>query len=184
MCPAPADGSLSDKTKRHLMFSRFDAAGDGAFRAPITRRLLDYWRSKADAAGRRPAWTDLNLVDVYDIAPWIMVRDVVDGGREYRCRFCGTGLVEILDMDPTGKLLADVYAPEGQEMMRLRYEKVIAADAPVRVVGYIRVVKKNLPTGFEGVMLPLSGPAGTIDHIILALDFSYTPAIEEVPEPG
>ena len=167
-----------DQRESHLLYSRFSVAeDDAAFKSPVTRRMLVYWREIAGDRPR-PAWTDVNLMDVYQIAPLIMVRDAVDGGRDFRCRYCGTQLVSVLGMDPTGLLLDECY------MMLQRYHLVLSAGAPVRVVGYLRVIEKNLPTGFECVMLPLSGEGGAIGHVLLALDFAYDPEGDEVPKPG
>lgn len=172
------------RPNQDLMYSRFYAAADEDFRSPACRRLIAYWRDKA-AGRRRPDWTALNLMDVYDIAPMIMVRDVLDRGREYRCRFCGTRLVETLGVDPTGKLLADTYSPEGQNLMHERYGLVLKVDAPVRLSGYLRVVEKNVPTGYEGVLLPLGDGKGALGHIILVLDLGHDPATEGIlPTPA
>tara|TARA_R110001592_G_scaffold155195_2_gene384889 strand:+ start:8188 stop:8718 length:531 start_codon:yes stop_codon:yes gene_type:complete len=173
-----------EQRQSHLLYSRFTVADDdGAFKSPMARQLLAYWRDKAGDR-RRPAWTDLSLMDVYGIASNIMVRDTVDGGRDFRCRFCGTKLVSVLGMEPTGRLLDESYAPEGRDMMLARYHLVLSADAPVRVVGYVRVVEKNLPTGFECVMLPVSDADGDIGHVMMVLDFTYDPQEDEVPAPG
>jgi len=175
---------MVEQRQSHLLYSRFDVADDdAAYKAPATRRLLAYWREKKGAKAR-PAWTDICLMDVYQIAPQIVVRDTVDGGRDFRCRFCGTTLVSVLGMEPTGRLLDECYAPEGRDMMLARYHLVLSADAPVRVVGYVRVVEKNLPTGFECVMLPVSDADGGIGHVMMVLDFSYDPDGDEVPKPG
>jgi hypothetical protein len=172
-----------EQRQSHLLHSRYYVADDdAAFKAPMTRRLLAYWRDKRGDR-RRPAWTDINLMDLYKIAPQIMVRDAVDGGRDFRCRFCGTELVRVLGMDTTGKLLDESYAPAGRDMMLQRYHLVMSAEAPVRVVGYVRVVERNLPTGFECVMLPVGNAEGAFGHILMVLDFSYDPEADEVLKP-
>ena len=172
-----------NESRSHLMYSRFYEAGnDHMFQAPMTRRLLQYWREKAGAR-RHPAWPDINLIDIYDIAPNMMVRDAVDGGRDFLCRFCGTGLLAILGMDPTGRRLGDVYDDAGRDMMLERYRLVVEKDAPVRVVGYVRVVERNLPTGFECVMLPVGGDGEGVRTVMMVLDFSYEPSVEEAHKP-
>ena len=89
----------------------------------------------------------------------------------------------VLGKDPTGKVLNDVYRPGGRDMMLERYRYVMAVDAPVRVAGYVLVVEKNLPTGFEGVMLPLGSEAGCVDNILFAMDFSYDPSRDGLAKP-
>lgn len=151
------------------------------FRSPVTRTLFDYWRMKR---GSRPypAWTDINLMDLYRIAPQIIVRDVIDGGAEFRCRYSGTGISAVLGLDGTGELLCETYNPQAAEAIKARYRPVLEARGPVRAVGYVQAVKKNLPTAFEAVYLPLAGKDGAVGHIIVAYDFSYLPLPDE-PRP-
>ena len=162
--------------------SRFAAADDEAFVSSKCRRLLAYWRDKAGDRVR-PTWYDINLIDLYDIAPFITVRDVVDDGRQFRCRFCGTGLAEVTGFDLTGGLLSENYAPAGAQIMLKRYRATIDAGGPLRIVGFLKTVEKNLPTGFESVTLPLDGDSGTIAHILSVHDFEYEPQPNEISGP-
>ncbi|MEP0337713.1 MAG: PAS domain-containing protein [Alphaproteobacteria bacterium] len=151
-------------------------------RSPITRTLFDYWQTKR---GDRPcpAWSDIQLMDVYKIAPHVVVRDVLDGGQEFRCRFSGTGLSAVLGVDGTGQLVRETYK-RGAEGVLARYRSVLNAGQPTRAVGFIQAVEKNLPTAFESVYLPLAGADGTIGHIIVAYDFTYVPTPDEPRAPG
>ncbi|MEQ8807366.1 MAG: PAS domain-containing protein [Rhodospirillales bacterium] len=152
------------------------------FKSPVTQRLLDYWREKAGDRPR-PAWRDFKLMDIYDIASCVTVRDVVDGGREFRSRYCGTHVVSILGVELTGKLLSETYSAAGAAMMSERYHLVMRSDMPVRIVSFIRVVEKNLPTGYECIILPLSGQDGTVGHLVSAFDFNYIPEEGEATRP-
>ncbi|MEQ9556710.1 MAG: PAS domain-containing protein [Rhodospirillales bacterium] len=153
------------------------------FRSPVTQALFGYWCAKR---GSRPypAWTDLQLMDIYKIAPQVIVRDVIDGGREFRCRFSGTGISAVLGLDGTGELLCETYNPQAVEMIKARYGPVLETQGPVRAVGYVTAVQKNLPTAFESVYLPLAGKDGAIGHIIVAYDFTYQPTPDEPQPPG
>jgi len=168
---------VSEHITRRLQ-SRYLVAADDDFRSPKNRRLLDYWRRKA--AGRaRPAWRDLTLMDVYEIAPDIVVRDVVDGGAEFLCRYCGTAIVEMMGLEPTGRLLRDTYRREAADQMAARYRIALAEDRPIRVVGYVQVVEKPRPLGFEAIVLTLDGDAGSKSHIIMAFDYTYELTLDE-----
>lgn len=151
-------------------------------RSPVTRALFDYWLAKR---GDRPcpAWIDIHLMDVYKVAPQIVVRDVVDGGRKFRCRFSGTGLSAVLGVDGTGQLIAETYKRGGGAVLT-RYQAALTTGRPLRAVGYVEAVEKNLPTAFESVYLPLSGADGAIGHIIVAYDFTYVPTPDEPRAPG
>lgn len=153
------------------------------FKSPVTQALLDYWRARKE--GRPyPAWTDLNLMDVYRVAPHIVVRDVVDGGREFRCRFSGTGIEAVLGTQGTGKLLCETYSPPAVEIIKARYRPALEGRGPVRAVGFVQAVEKHLPVGFEAIYLPLAGAGGDIGHVIAAYDFTYVPAPDEAAPPG
>ncbi|UTW50272.1 PAS domain-containing protein [bacterium SCSIO 12827] len=151
-------------------------------RSPITRTLFNYWQTKR---GDRPypAWTDIQLMDIHKIVPHVVVRDVLDGGREFRCRFSGTGLSLVLGVDGTGQLIAETYK-RGAAGVLARYRSVLNAGQPMRAVAYVEAVEKNLPTAFESVYLPLAGADGTIGHIIVAYDFTYVPTPDEPRAPG
>lgn len=151
-------------------------------RSPITRTLFDYWLAKR---GDRPypAWAEIQLMDVYKIAPHLVVRDVIDGGQEFRCRYSGTDLSLVMGVDGTGQLVGETYK-RGAASVVARYRSVMTTGRPVRAVGYIQAVEKNLPTAFESVSLPLAGADGTIGHIIVAYDFTYIPAPDEPRAPG
>lgn len=151
-------------------------------RSPITRTLFDYWQGKR---GDRPypAWTDIQLMDVYKIAPHVVVRDVCDEGQEFRCRFSGTDMSSTMGIDGTGQLVGETYKRGAADVLA-RYQHVLKTARPVRVVGFIQAVEKNLPTAFESVYLPLAGQGQAIDHIIAAYDFSYVPAADEPQAPG
>lgn len=151
-------------------------------RSPVTRALFDYWQMKRGARPY-PAWTDINLMDVYRIAPQVIVRDVIDGGAEFRCRFSGTGISEVMGLDGTGELLRETYNPQAVEAIKARYRPVLEGRGPVRAVGYVQAVKKNLPTAFEAVYLPLADKEGEIGHIIVAYDFFYEPLPDELQPP-
>lgn len=152
------------------------------FRSSITRAMLEYWRG---VTGDRafPGWTDIQLIDIYSLAPHIVVRDVVDGGREFRCRFSGTTTTAVLGIEATGKLISDTYSPRATALILARYRRAMEAAAPVRFVGYVQAVEKNLPTPYEAAYLPLAGPDGSVGHIIVAYDFDYEPLPDEISSP-
>ncbi len=112
-------------------------------------------------------------MDIFDIAPNIVVKDSIDGGQEFRWRFFGTNLVSSFGFDPSGKLLSDVYNPKSAKIAFDRYSTALISDFPTRVVGYIDLVELTVPKSFESIILPLADGTGERSHIICAYDFSY-----------
>ena len=147
-------------------------------RSPITRALLDYWREKkGDAPGLR--WRDINLMDIYTIAPYLCICDAVDDGREFRARYFGTGIARMFHEDRTGKLLVDMFGPDAAKVVAERYRLAITANAPVRKVGQLNLAREDLPVTFEGLYLPLLGNGDRFDHVISAYDFEFNPAADD-----
>ena len=142
------------------------------FNSGICNRLLDYWRSKA-VGGVCPAWPDIDLMDIYDIARFISLCDAVDGGAEFVARFYGTGIVKVFGFDRTGKSVAEGFAPERVDMILERYRLPCTTGAPARVVGLLTAVGKDYPFAFEAIYLPLRGAGDSIEHVISTYDFDY-----------
>ena len=103
--------------------------------------------------------------------------------REFRCRFSGTTTTAVLGIEATGKLISDTYSPRATALILARYRRAMEAAAPVRFVGYVQAVEKNLPTPYEAAYLPLAGPDGSVGHIIVAYDFDYEPLPDEISSP-
>jgi len=142
------------------------------FSAPICEKLLFYWRTKSSWKDC-PAWSDIDLMEIKEIAPFITVCDAVDGGAEFVARYFGTGIVEIFGFDRTGKCVSDGYPAEKVEMIVNRYRLPFTTGEPARVVGHLTAVGKDYPLSFEAIYLPLRGKSGAIEHVISAYDFSY-----------
>jgi hypothetical protein len=56
---------------------------------PKLHRLSAYWSGKC-RGGRLPARADIDPVEIPDILPYVVLWDVVDGGRDFRIRLAGT----------------------------------------------------------------------------------------------
>ncbi len=142
------------------------------FHMPETRRLLEYWQSKR---GQRPRLrlNDLDLMEIYDIAPLLTIRDVVDGGREFRSRYWGTQLVNLFGVETTGKLLGEAFSPESAQVLKDRLCLSLQADGPVRVVAVVELIKINVPRIYEGIWLTLDGNGGENQHTIGTFGFGY-----------
>lgn len=70
-----------------------------------------YWaRCRGNAFA--PAWDDFRLIELPpNIIPFVRVADVIDGGRDFRYRFWGTGLGAVRALDRTGVRLSEIHSP-------------------------------------------------------------------------
>lgn len=136
----------------------------------MTGALHTYWRSKR-GAGETPAWSDIDLMDIFELAPWIIVKEAVDRGREWRNRYFGTGIVRKLGIEGTGLKLADYHSPAEVRLIRQMFGIVCHRRIGVRLSDRC-VVGDDGRQSFEGLYLPLEGPGGEIEFLIGLEDYS------------
>jgi hypothetical protein len=141
---------------------------DGA--AP--QAIVDYWHrllEATDATG--PHWKDLDFLDIYDNAAMVIVKDVVDGGREYRNRFWGTGVTRAFNLDATNHLLGDYYQPQHVEQLLRLYDLVFKDRRTLRIVGEGTFFSQRNFMRFEAAHAPLYDAEGNPSHVLVAYDF-------------
>ena len=78
---------------------------------PTTIVLKDYWESKYTLANDTPRYEDVNLMDLYKVAPLMFVKDVIDDGEDFVNRFWGTELSSVIGLELTGVRVSE-YQPE------------------------------------------------------------------------
>lgn len=149
------------------------------FTTPALRWLLDHWLDKR--GGRDcPRWRDIDLPSMYKHAPNIVVKDAVDGGRDFRVRFWGTAVTEWLRLDATGKLLSEYFPAAGREQILEAHRLALTGDMPIRRWG-VSVYPDRSYVAFETITLPLANDAEERAHIIsMSL---YRMVDEKSPEP-
>ena len=92
------------------------------------RQYLGQLRSSSG----RILYDDIELMEVYAIAPWIYVLDVAQdaGVSTFTFRFVGTGLCRGIGFDPTGKQLEDLDFGPGQDAWREAYRTIVKTGRP------------------------------------------------------
>ena len=134
------------------------------------RRVLAYWDEKRGAADM-PDWQDIELMDLWDIAPRLMVKDRV-GDDEWRNRYYGTALATCLGRDATGLLIRDYHpATEVSDILE-GYRWMVDARAPLRAIGFI-VQEDAEHVFYEGVYLPLTSGADRVEKMLALPDYDF-----------
>lgn len=112
------------------------SSGFGGVQSPKIKRVFDFWCNLRQDR-RFPAWADVKLMDIYEVASYLAVLDVenVGDGFCFRYRFCGTLLVEarshLIPADPTGRCLDEVAWPFDPAPLLGACAKVVKLGAPV-----------------------------------------------------
>lgn len=123
------------------------------------RRVHGYW-SALRGARPFPAWTEFNLMDIYETAPYLAVLDVegATDAPQFRYRFCGTMLVEMRDRlmtpDPTGRRAHEIDWPFDAARLLAAFATVVQSGQPIYLPpgflaesGYRRLARGLFPLG-------------------------------------
>lgn len=134
------------------------------------RLVYGYWN---DLRGARfaPAWGEFRLVDLPShIIPYMRVADVIDGGRDFRYRFWGTGLSTIRALDRTGACLSQIHSPRTDTALD-EYRRIVTDKTGLAFVYNARSGQNRSSLHAPSIRLPLSSDGETVDKIVCYTDF-------------
>lgn len=143
------------------------------FKSDNARRLLRYIEEKRGDRDR-PTLADIDLMDLYDIASSLCIRDVVDGEDDMKCRYWGGDFEWAYKVNCTGKLISESYDSKGAQNTIDLHKRALAAERPLRLVGSLGYADKNIEhVIFEGIMMCVDGKDHPRQHIIAVGQFDY-----------
>ncbi|GIL38960.1 PAS domain-containing protein [Roseiterribacter gracilis] len=138
--------------------------------APISRLLLDYWRSRSH--DRLPTRAEIDLVcDLPQLVANAALIEVIDE-THFRYRVVGSTLVDRARRNVTGLMLDEqLYGDDLDEVVRPLRE-VVLHRRPVRVRGYARGVRKTT-TPIEALCVPVAArdDAFKVGFIIVVMSY-------------
>lgn len=134
------------------------------FERPEFRELLDYWKDRRQDRAA-PRWRDVDLLAVYRLAPFITVKDALDGGTDFRNRYWGTQVAEWLRFDGTGRRLSDYFPKATLPATLAAHRLALHSDMPVRRWGVSAYPKRD-HVAFEVITLALEDDAGNRAHLL------------------
>ena len=136
---------------------------------PNGKRLLDYWNGlRGDRA--RPAWKEFNFNDVIDIVTLMVVKDVIDGGEEFRNRFWGTTNNETAGYDGTGKTIAECYDAEYVDSVLKLFRAPLSNPTPMVLRGKTFLLKRTKWRPYSALCVGFTGKDGTVSQLVTAYD--------------
>lgn len=133
---------------------------------PELQTLYLYWQERRGARAY-PCWQDIDLMALYRVASIMLVKDVIDGGKDYYNRFWGSGLTRLTGFDGGHRLHSELYkdAPEGP--VTEPYDRVLAAKKPVLVTRNSWFIANHEHTNCELLHVPIGDErTAAITHII------------------
>ncbi|PKQ07979.1 MAG: hypothetical protein CVT73_08060 [Alphaproteobacteria bacterium HGW-Alphaproteobacteria-12] len=133
------------------------------------RCFRGYWKSQA-SAGTPPLRSRINPADIASILPWLLVLETLrfHDKLEFRYRLAGTGCTELFGMDYTGKILGENLTPEGAEIRRREFDRVIETSTPIFSTTKLPIKAKDYITVHRGVF-PISVSGCAVDQIFVVV---------------
>lgn len=132
-------------------------------------RLLDYWRTLK--GGRdRPAWSEFDFLDIIEITPQLIIKDVIDGGKEFLNRFWGTAHVMHGGFDGTGKIIEDYYKPEDVQEILTLYRQPLTIPAPMIMRGRLHYHDVRKWQEYSAVCVGFTDETGTVTKLVCVFD--------------
>jgi hypothetical protein len=144
-----------------------------AFESRELAAALGVWKDKAGAR-EMPARKDLDLRSVKSFIRNLLILecDRQPGGNiRYLVRLFGTGLVETMGGEATGRYMDQIVHPTRLSRWVLGYETVLAERKPLRFVSWFEMQAISYLKA-ESLMAPLSDDGKTVTGIFVLGTFS------------
>lgn len=136
-----------------------------------------YWTQQARATGV-PCRQQINPAEIAGILSWLLVLEAMSQrtGTEYRYRLAGTGCTELFGVDYTGKTLGENLTPEGADIRRLEFSRVLVTYRPIFSTTHLPIKKREFITVHRGVF-PVSSSGAEVDQIFVVIAPTATECI-------
>src|SRR5262249_26329681 len=155
------------------------------FPDPRLIKPYSYWRERRGAR-RMPGRADIDPGQLLPLLPYLMLIDVIDGGRQFRYRLVGTELERHIGPHVSGQLVDHILSGPYLAYIRSLYERLIAEAAPL-------YAENNYDGTWRGftlladlkrahrLLLPLSNDGSTVNMILGGAYFDPIRAIDDAP---
>lgn len=133
---------------------------------PRVRRLYAYWRQICPPGGGLPGRRAFDPCAVPDLLPGIWLLDIARAPFRIRYRLVGTGIVEAIGREVTGRWLDEAH-PQLRDHPRYfdRYRRVSETGAPSWRKGKPQLWSHRDFGFIENLLLPLAKDGTTVDML-------------------
>ena len=90
-----------------------------------TRRVFDQWLHTGRPDGL-PRLADFSLQEIADLAPSILIVEVLEASHDYRYRQVGAREIEVRGQDPTGRTVRQCHEGDILAFVLENYDRVVA----------------------------------------------------------
>lgn len=144
--------------------------------SPRTQMLKGYWDAHKVTADKLPRICDIELMDIYEIAPYLSIADVAEKDEDFKNRYWGGELTWRFAFEGTGKPIQDYLPPcFGQKLIE-GFRDVVRTEQPQWQKAMLVRGRYNAHFPIEVLHLPLRGKdlAG-VQHVLSIFDFVSEP---------
>lgn len=129
--------------------------------------LRRFWEAKK-GDHRCPLRDEIDPVELQEWYPNLIHVDVVDGGRDYVVTLYGQNLVDLMDVDVTGKRLSEIRG-KYMRLTRAEYARVVRTAEPLYLVRDHGVCEDGPPVRVARLALPISSDGEQVDGLLVAV---------------
>ena len=137
---------------------------------PNALTLYQYWDDKLDSRAL-PSLQDINLIDLWRIAPALIIKDVIGCGADFRNRYWGTLIVERAGFDASGKTHWEIYKDQPLGPQMENYQHVVKDKCGNIVHRSSSFIENRDFVVFTSLNLPIGQTDDVVDHIISVIDY-------------
>jgi hypothetical protein len=161
--PADASGSMAALGRNFRADFSTDELPDA-----MLRELHAIWLEKCEG-GRLPRRADFDLVELPPkLLPWITIFDVE--GERLHIRLVGTGIVQALGMDTTGRYLDEL---PHTEVLHARARWAVANAKPFFVPDLTMVWDEDRWGRYSVLCVPLASDGAHVDKLLYLMSFGH-----------
>ena len=132
---------------------------------------LAYWQSLS-TPHHLPTWDEFDLMMIPAKAiPLTHIFDAVDNGKDFRCRFWGTAMADVMGLELAGKLLSSMHSSaQFVEIVTQQMSATLTARMPRASISALD--SNNKLTKLQTLLrLPLADSSGNAAHCLTCTDF-------------
>lgn len=145
--------------------------------SPRTQILKSYWDARKAAADELPRIRDIELMDIYEIAPYIALVDLADKDEGFKNRYWGGELTWRFAFEGSGKPIQDYRPPCFGQTLIEGFRDIMRTQQPQWQKAMQVRGRYNAYFPVEVLQLPVYGKdlAG-VQHVLSIFDFASEPA--------
>ena len=137
---------------------------------PQARVLYEYWLKKRSNRAF-PSWRDIDMLDLWRIAPCMIVKDVLENGEDFLNRYWGTQIVQRAGFDASGRTHLEIYKDQPQGPQMDTYRAVVETGRPNTVYRSSTFIAGREFVVYHALNLPLGVSDARVDNIMIVIDY-------------